>query len=92
MTHHESTTAMTDVIGDPLGQPVLDPDGGLPPEAAPVVAASAAAALGAKARQHPWTISSLLLAVLSLGLILVLRRRGGNDDQTLLDPQVTPLR
>jgi hypothetical protein len=89
MTHHESTTAMTDLIGDPLGQPMVDPDGGLPPEAAPVVVASAAAALGAKARQHPWTITSLLLAVLSLGLVLVLRRRAGSSAQA---PQVTPLR
>jgi hypothetical protein len=92
MNHHESTSGMTDLLGDPLSQPMVEPTGGLPPEAAPVVAASAAAALGAKARKHPFTLGSVLLAVLSLGLVLVLRRRSGSTAHALLDPQVPPMR
>jgi hypothetical protein len=80
------------VTGGALGDPLAEPEGGLPPEAAPILATSAAAALGAKARQHPWTLTSLLLAVLTLGLVLVLRRRGGDDATALVEADVPPIR
>jgi hypothetical protein len=79
------TTGMT---GDLHGEP----EGGLPPEAAPVLATSAAAAIGAKARQHPWTLMSLVLVVLTLGVALLLRRRGSSTAHALLDPEIPPMR